>query len=64
LQDVLGLGQEARMNVPSVSDGNWAWRYSPGALRTELAQKLAALAEVTDRSSHPGWGGDGEDFAA
>jgi 4-alpha-glucanotransferase len=52
------------MNVPSVSDGNWAWRYSPGALRTELAQKLAALAEVTDRSSHPGWGGDGEDFAA
>jgi 4-alpha-glucanotransferase len=51
LQDVLGLGSEARMNVPSFGDGNWTWRYLPGALRPELAEKLATLAEVTDRQS-------------
>ncbi len=49
LQDVLGLGSEARMNTPSSSSGNWSWRYQPGALTSELAQKLAVLAEVTDR---------------
>jgi 4-alpha-glucanotransferase len=51
LQDVLSLGPEARMNVPSLSEGNWAWRFLPGALQSELAQKLAMLAEVTDRQS-------------
>ncbi len=30
LQDVLGLGSEARMNVPSREDGNWRWRSSRG----------------------------------
>jgi len=49
LQDVLSLGSEARMNVPSVADGNWSWRYLPEALKAELAQKLATLAAVTDR---------------
>jgi 4-alpha-glucanotransferase len=51
LQDVLDLGSEARMNVPSYSDGNWTWRYQSGALQPGLAQKLATLAEVTDRQS-------------
>ena len=49
LQDVLSLGSEARMNTPSVAEGNYHWRYQPGALHTELAKKLASLAEVTDR---------------
>jgi 4-alpha-glucanotransferase len=49
LQDVLSLGSEARLNTPSTHVGNYHWRYHPGALRPELAQKLAALAEVTDR---------------
>lgn len=49
LQDVLGLGSEARMNIPSHPEGNWAWRYQPGALRPEHAQKLATMAEVADR---------------
>jgi 4-alpha-glucanotransferase len=49
LQDVLSLGSEARMNIPSIGNGNWSWRFPPGALRPELAQKLAELAEVTDR---------------
>jgi len=49
LQDVLGLGSEARLNVPSTHEGNYHWRYPKGSLRPELADKLAALAEVTDR---------------
>ncbi len=57
LQDVLSLGAEARMNIPSQPNGNWAWRYAPGALKQELAQKLATLAEVTDRL--PAYGGTG-----
>jgi 4-alpha-glucanotransferase len=49
LQDVLGLGSDARMNTPSRSDGNWGWRLEPGLLTSQLAQKLAAISEVTDR---------------
>jgi 4-alpha-glucanotransferase len=53
LQDVLGLGSEARMNTPSLSDGNWKWRFSPGQFSSELTAKLAHLAEVTDRLPQP-----------
>jgi 4-alpha-glucanotransferase len=49
LQDVLGLGSEARMNVPSRAEGNWGWRFRPEMLSPALAQKLAALVEVADR---------------
>jgi 4-alpha-glucanotransferase len=49
LQDVLSLGSEARLNTPSTKIGNYHWRYQPGSLKPEVAQKLAALAEVTDR---------------
>ncbi|HUJ94073.1 MAG TPA: 4-alpha-glucanotransferase [Terriglobales bacterium] len=49
LQDVLGLGSEARMNIPSTPDGNYRWRYEQESLTHELAEKLARLAEVTDR---------------
>ena len=49
LQDILGLGSEARLNTPSTHTGNYHWRYQPGSLKPEFAQKLAALAEVTDR---------------
>jgi 4-alpha-glucanotransferase len=49
LQDVLGLGSEARMNTPSLTDGNWGWRFPAGALSSSLAAKLAAVSEVCDR---------------
>ena len=49
LQDVLGLDSDTRMNTPSRTDGNWGWRYEPGALLEELAEKLAALTGVCDR---------------
>src|SRR6266853_3779944 len=53
IQDVLGLGSGARMNVPSRSQGNWRWRMPAELLRPELAKKLATLAEVSDRLPPP-----------
>ncbi len=50
LQDVLGLGSDCRMNVPSQSNGNWSWRYLPGALTEDFARKLATLSEISDRN--------------
>ncbi len=49
LQDVLGLGTEARMNTPGREDGNWAWRFTEGALTDDLADRLALLTEATGR---------------
>jgi 4-alpha-glucanotransferase len=52
-QDVLELGSEARMNTPAVPAGNWSWRAPEGCWTEELATRLAALAEVTDRDNDP-----------
>ena len=52
VQDILELGSEARMNVPSRPTGNWSWRSAENALTPALAQKLAALTAVTDRDKH------------
>jgi 4-alpha-glucanotransferase len=49
LQDVLGLGSESRMNVPSRIAGNWGWRFQPGALTADSAEALALLVDVCDR---------------
>jgi 4-alpha-glucanotransferase len=49
LQDVLGLSSDARLNTPSTLTGNYHWRYQSGALNPDFAEKLAALADVTDR---------------
>lgn len=64
LQDVLGLGSEARLNTPSFHEGNYHWRYQPGSLKPELAQRLAGLAEVTDRLPQPIAIQAGDDFIA
>jgi 4-alpha-glucanotransferase len=52
-QDLLELGAEARMNKPAVPEGNWSWRAPEHCWTEELAAKLAALAEVTDRDNDP-----------
>ena len=49
LQDVLGLGSEARMYLPGTVSGNWKWRYRPGALRSELSARLRELVTLYDR---------------
>jgi len=64
LLDVLGLGSEARLNIPSRQVGNYLWRYQPGSLTPALATKLASLAEVTDRLPQPLPVPPSEDFAA
>jgi 4-alpha-glucanotransferase len=64
LQDVLGLGSEARLNTPSTTVGNYHWRYQPGSLKPELADKLARIAEVTDRLPQPVPQPQHEDFVA
>jgi 4-alpha-glucanotransferase len=64
LQDVFGLGSEARMNTPSLHGGNWKWRFTPGALTPELTAKLARLTEVADRSPQPLQVPTNVDFAA
>ena len=38
LQDLLELGDDARMNIPGTSEGNWRWRLPEGALTDELAE--------------------------
>jgi 4-alpha-glucanotransferase len=50
LQDILGLGGEARMNVPSQAEGNWAWRYQPNALTEEVRDRLKTLTETYGRA--------------
>jgi 4-alpha-glucanotransferase len=52
-QDLLELGSEARMNTPAVPAGNWSWRAPADAFTPDLAARLAALAEVTDRDNDP-----------
>jgi 4-alpha-glucanotransferase len=49
LQDVMSLGNEARMNFPSTSSGNWQWRYTPETLTDALAARLRELTEIYDR---------------
>ena len=54
VQDVLGLGSEARMNMPGEPEGNWAWRLAEGELTDEHAEWLAALAEIYGRDEGRG----------
>ncbi len=49
MQDWLGLGGEARMNVPSRPWGNWQWRVEQSALTPQLAGRIAALTELYGR---------------
>lgn len=49
LQDVLGLGTEARMNLPGRVSGNWKWRYRSGALTKDLSARLRSLSTLYDR---------------
>ncbi|MGZ4386596.1 MAG: 4-alpha-glucanotransferase [Gaiellaceae bacterium] len=48
-QDVLGLGEEARMNVPGRKRSNWRWRLRPGQLTRDDARALRALTEECGR---------------
>ena len=49
MQDVLGLGEEAIMNRPSVAHGNWKWRLLPGQATEETAEKFRELVKLYNR---------------
>jgi 4-alpha-glucanotransferase len=50
LQDVLRLGNEARMNLPGTEHGNWEWRYAAGDLTSELASELREVTVSSRRA--------------
>ncbi len=49
MQDVLGLGNEARMNLPASKNGNWHWRCENGCFSDEIALRLRELTEIYGR---------------
>jgi 4-alpha-glucanotransferase len=49
MQDALGLGSEARMNLPGRESGNWAFRFSWDQVRPEIARRLRELVELYQR---------------
>ncbi len=49
LQDILGLSNEARMNTPALTKGNWTWRFCGGMLTTEMKERLKEITYITGR---------------
>ena len=50
LQDLMGLGGDARMNTPGVGEGNWTWRYSESMLTPVICERLKQMSELYGRS--------------
>jgi 4-alpha-glucanotransferase len=50
LQDVLGLGSTARMNVPGREEGNWSWRFQWNQLTPQVEQRLHRLTLEANRN--------------
>jgi 4-alpha-glucanotransferase len=50
LQDVMGLGNEARMNFPGVAEGNWGWRYHSSQMTDWMVQRLQHMTQRMGRS--------------
>ena len=49
MQDWLGLGSEARMNIPGTATGNWRWRMLPGKDSEALAKEIAEYTRMFGR---------------
>jgi 4-alpha-glucanotransferase len=49
VQDVLGLGSAARMNIPGTTRGNWRWRCKQGQLTPGIQQRLREMTAMYDR---------------
>ena len=49
MQDILGLGEDARMNFPGTTGGNWGWRMKPDQLSLDLSMKYYRLNKETER---------------
>ena len=53
LQDVLGLGTEARMNLPASTSGNWDWRFRAEMLTPQIAARLQYFTRLYGRDPQP-----------
>ncbi len=53
MQDILVLGNEARMNFPGRTGGYWSWRYRAGMLKNEMADRLRELNHLYGRAPDP-----------
>lgn len=51
IQDFLGLGSEARINIPSTLGDNWRWRMLPGEFTSEIIAKIGDLTKLYARCS-------------
>lgn len=49
IQDILGLGSEARMNLPGKAEGNWCWRFTPDMLTEKMGHRLKELTALYGR---------------
>jgi 4-alpha-glucanotransferase len=49
MQDILGLGSEARMNLPGRAKGNWCWRFAPDMLTKGIEGRLRELTALSGR---------------
>ncbi len=49
LQDYLGLGSDARMNRPGVTEGNWRWRFAWEMLDNRLPEQIKAMISASGR---------------
>jgi 4-alpha-glucanotransferase len=50
MQDILGLGAEARMNRPATTTGNWRWCLAAGTAKAALARRLSRLTQIYGRA--------------
>lgn len=50
MQDILGLGSEARMNFPGKLGGNWTWRFDWSQVNSNLSLYLKSLVELYERN--------------
>lgn len=49
LQDIIGLGSEARMNLPGRQAGNWQFRFTWDQLTPDIAKRLRDMTRLYDR---------------
>jgi 4-alpha-glucanotransferase len=49
LQDILSLGNEARMNIPGTTAGNWNWRYESNQLTRKIKAELKKVTQLYGR---------------
>jgi 4-alpha-glucanotransferase len=49
MQDILGLGEDARMNTPADGEGNWGWRLLPDQVNPDVTAHLLAITQASGR---------------